>query len=142
MEFLNQSIDIVSSSYKGMIIYNEGDFFSAGANLGEALFLGNIGLESEVDKNILSKGQEVYSKLKYSNFPVISAPFNIALGGGCEIILHSNFVQAHVESYIGLTEAALGILPAWGVVKNCLQDLLLTIQLQKDRCLQFLKLLS
>ena len=120
MEFLNQSIDIVSSSYKGMIIYNEGDFFSAGANLGEALFLGNIGLESEVDKNILSKGQEVYSKLKYSNFPVISAPFNIALGGGCELILHSNFVQAHVESYIGLTEAALGILPAWGGCKELL----------------------
>ena len=55
MEFLNQSIDIVDSSYKSMIIYNEGNFFSAGANLGEALFLGNIGLESEVDKNILTK---------------------------------------------------------------------------------------
>ena len=120
LEFLNQCIDIVSSSYKGMIIYNEGDFFSAGANLGEALFLGNIGLESEVDKNILSKGQEVYSKLKYSDFPVISAPFNIALGGGCEIILHSDYVQAHVESYIGLTEAALGIIPAWGGCKELL----------------------
>ena len=54
--------------------YNEGDFFSAGANLGEALFLGNIGLESELDKNILSKGQEVYSKLKYSK-PVICHTF-------------------------------------------------------------------
>ena len=48
--YLNQSINIVSSSYKAMIIYNEGDFFSAGANLGEALFLANIGLESELDK--------------------------------------------------------------------------------------------
>ena len=120
LEFLNQSIDIVSSSYKAMIIYNEGDFFSAGANLGEALFLGNIGLESEVDKNILTKGQEVYSKLKYSDFPVIAAPFNIALGGGCEIILHSNYVQSHIEAYIGLTEAALGILPAWGGCKELL----------------------
>ncbi len=120
MEFLNQAIDIVDSSYKSMIIYNEGDFFSAGANLGEALFLGNIGLESEVDKKILSKGQEVYSKLKYSNFPVIAAPFNLALGGGCEILLHSNHVQAHLESYIGLTEAALGILPAWGGCKELL----------------------
>ena len=120
LEFLNQTIDIVSSSYKAMIIYNEGDFFSAGANLGEALFLGNIGLESEVDKNIISKGQEVYSKLKYSNFPVISAPFNLALGGGCEILLHSNYVHAHVETYVGLTEAALGILPAWGGCKELL----------------------
>jgi len=120
MDFLDESIDIVTSSYKAMIIYNEGDLFSAGANLGEALFLGNIGLELEVEKNILSKGQEVYSKLKYSNFPVIAAPFNMALGGGCEIILHSNYVQAHVESYIGLTEAALGILPAWGGCKELL----------------------
>ena len=58
------------------------------------------------------KCQEVYTRLKYSKFPVIAAPFNLALGGGCEIILHSDYVQAHVESYIGLTEAALGILPA------------------------------
>ena len=120
MEFLNQCIDIVTSSFKAMIIYNEGEFFSAGANLGEALFLGNIGLDKEVEKNILLKGQEVYSKLKYSKFPVIAAPFNLALGGGCEIILHSNYVQAHIESYIGLTEAALGILPAWGGCKELL----------------------
>ena len=120
LEFLNQSIDIISNSYQSMIIYNEGEFFSAGANLGEALFLGNLGLDSEVEKNILKKGQEVYSKLKYSEFPVISAPFNLALGGGCEILLHSNYVQAHIESYIGLTEAALGILPAWGGCKELL----------------------
>ena len=124
MEFLNQSIDIVSSSYKAMIIYNEGDYFSAGANLGEALFLSNIGLESELDKNILTKGQKVYSKLKYSNFPVVAATSNLALGGGCEIILHSNFVQAHIESYIGLTESALGILPAWGGCKEILGNFL------------------
>ena len=120
MEFLYQCIDIVTSTYKAMIIYNEGDFFSAGANLGEALFLGNIGLDREVEKNILIKGQEVFSKLKYSKFPVIAAPFNLALGGGCEIILHSDYVQAHIELYIGLTEAALGILPAWGGCKELL----------------------
>jgi len=120
MEFLYQCIDIVTSSYKAMVIYNEGDFFSAGANLGEALFLGNIGLDTEVEKNILIKGQEVFSKLKYSKFPVIAAPFNLALGGGCEIILHSDYVQAHIELYIGLTEAALGILPAWGGCKELL----------------------
>ena len=120
MQFLDEAIDIVSESYKSMIIYNEGEFFSAGANLGEALFLGNIGLDKFVEENIVSKGQSVYSKLKYSKFPVIAAPFNMALGGGCEIILHSNFVQSHIESYIGLTEAALGILPAWGGCKELL----------------------
>ena len=103
-----------------MIIYNEGNLFSAGANLGEALFLGNVGLNNIVEEKIISYGQKVYTKLKYSNFPVISAPFNMALGGGCEILLHSDFVQAHIELYTGLTEAALGILPAWGGCKELL----------------------
>ena len=120
MQFLDKSIDVVSNSYKAMVIYNEGPMFSAGANVGEALFLGNIGLEIELVDKIVEYGQKVYQKLKYSNFPVISAPSGMALGGGCELLLHSNFVQAHVESYIGLTEAALGICPAWGGCKELL----------------------
>ena len=120
MQFLDKSIDVVSNSYKAMVIYNEGLMFSAGANVGEALFLGNIGLETELVDKIVEYGQKVYQKLKYSNFPVISAPSGMALGGGCELLLHSNFVQAHVESYIGLTEAALGICPAWGGCKELL----------------------
>ena len=120
MQFLDKSIDIVSNSYKAMVIYNEGPMFSAGANVGEALFLGNIGLETELVDKIVEYGQKVYQKLKYSNFPVISAPSGMALGGGCELLLHSNFVQAHVECYIGLTEAALGICPAWGGCKELL----------------------
>ena len=120
MQFLDKSIDTVSNSYKAMVIYNEGRMFSAGANVGEALFLGNIGLETELVDKIVEYGQKVYQKLKYSNFPVISAPSGMALGGGCELLLHSNFVQAHVESYIGLTEAALGICPAWGGCKELL----------------------
>ena len=120
MQFLEKSIDTVSNSFKAMLIYNEGSMFSAGANVGEALFLGNIGLETELVDKIVEYGQKVYQKLKYSNFPVISAPSGMALGGGCELLLHSNFVQAHVESYIGLTEAALGICPAWGGCKELL----------------------
>ena len=120
MQFLDKSIDTVSNSYKAMVIYNEGSMFSAGANVGEALFLGNIGLETQLVDKIVEYGQKVYQKLKYSNFPVISAPSGMALGGGCELLLHSNFVQAHVESYIGLTEATLGICPAWGGCKELL----------------------
>ena len=120
MQFLNRSIDVVNASYKAMIIYNEGSMFSAGANVGEALFLGNIGLETELVDKIVENGQKVYQKLKYSKFPVIAAPSGMALGGGCELLLHSNFVQAHVETYIGLTEAALGICPAWGGCKELL----------------------
>ncbi len=123
MKFLDQSIDIVSNSYSAMIIYNEGRLFSAGANVGEALFLGNIGLESELVNNIVENGQKVYQKLKYSKFPVVAAPSSMALGGGCELILHCDYIQAHIESYIGLTEAALGICPAWGGCKELLYRL-------------------
>ena len=123
MKFLDQAIDLVSTSYKAMIIYNEGDFFSAGANVGEALFLGNIGLENELVENIIENGQKVYQKLKYSDFPVIAAPSSMALGGGCELLLHSDHIQAHVETYVGLTEAALGICPAWGGCKELLDRL-------------------
>ena len=108
-----------------MIIYNEGTLFSAGANVGEALFLGNIGLESELVNNIVENGQKVYQKLKYSKFPVVAAPSSMALGGGCELILHCDYIQAHIESYIGLTEAALGICPAWGGCKELLYSCLL-----------------
>jgi len=59
-------------------------------------------------------GQELTRIIENSSKPVIAAVNGFALGGGCEILLHSNHVQAHLESYIGLTEAALGILPAWG----------------------------
>ena len=71
MKFLNNAIDIVSSSYKSMVIYNEGALFSAGANVGEALLLGNIGLEDELVDNIVEYGQKVFKRLKYSNFPVV-----------------------------------------------------------------------
>ena len=117
---MNKSIDIVDTSFKAMVIYNEGTIFSAGANVGEALFLGNIGLEQKLVDDIIENGQKVYQKLKYSKFPVISAPSGLALGGGCELLLHSNFIQAHIETYTGLTEAALGICPAWGGCKELL----------------------
>tara|TARA_B100000131_G_scaffold319818_1_gene366478 strand:- start:975 stop:3299 length:2325 start_codon:yes stop_codon:yes gene_type:complete len=123
MKFLDQAIDIVSSSFSAMIIYNEGSLFSAGANVGEALFLGNIGLESELVENIIENGQKVYQKLKYSKFPVVAAPSSMALGGGCELLLHCDYIQAHIESYIGLTEAALGICPGWGGCKELLYRL-------------------
>ena len=63
MQFLDKSIDTVSNSYKAMVIYNEGSMFSAGANVGEALFLGNIGLETELVDKIVEYGQRVYQKL-------------------------------------------------------------------------------
>jgi 3-hydroxyacyl-CoA dehydrogenase len=110
---LNQSIDLVGQKYKAMVIYNEGSNFSLGANLGLALFAANIAAWGEIEKSIAA-GQQAYKRLKYAPFPVVAAPAGMALGGGCEIVLHSAAVQAHAETYLGLVETGVGLIPGWG----------------------------
>lgn len=113
LALLSQTIDLVPQNHKALVIYNEGSHFSAGANLGLALFAANIAAWSEIEK-LVSSGQQIYKKLKYAAFPSVAAPFGMALGGGCEITLHSSAVQAHAELYIGLVECGVGLVPAWG----------------------------
>jgi 3-hydroxyacyl-CoA dehydrogenase len=100
-------------AYKALVIYNEGTHFSAGANLGLALFAANTGLWPMIE-GMVEQGQKTYRRMKYAGFPVVAAPSGLALGGGCEILLNSDAVQAHAESYVGLVEAGVGVVPAWG----------------------------
>ena len=116
---LAKTIELVAAKYKALVIYNEGTNFSVGANLGLAIFAANIAAWSEIEK-LLTAGQETYKALKYAPFPVIAAPAGMALGGGCEILLHSDAIQAHAESYIGLVECGVGVVPAWGGCKEML----------------------
>lgn len=113
LELLDKAIDLVQQSYKALVVYNEGQNFSVGANLGLAIFAANIAAWSEIEK-LVATGQQVYKKLKYATFPSVAAPSGMALGGGCEIVLHCSAVQAHAESYIGLVECGVGLVPAWG----------------------------
>ena len=68
-----------------------------------------------------ARGQAAFNALKYAPFPVIGAPSGRALGGGCEVLLHCDAVQAHTETYMGLVELGVGLLPAWGGCKELLQ---------------------
>ena len=113
MKAIGLSIPIVSEKFKALVIYNEGSNFSAGANLGLAMFALNIAAWGEIDK-LVAGGQEAYKALKYAPFPVVSAPFGMALGGGCEILLNSDAIQAHAETYTGLVECGVGLVPGWG----------------------------
>ncbi|MCA8930194.1 MAG: 3-hydroxyacyl-CoA dehydrogenase [Alphaproteobacteria bacterium] len=113
MKLIAQAIPLVAEKYKALVVYNEGSNFSAGANLGLALFAANIAAWSEIDK-LIKGGQDAYKALKYAPFPVVSAPSGLALGGGCEILLNSDAIQAHAESYIGLVECGVGLIPGWG----------------------------
>lgn len=106
-----------SGEYKALVIYNEASHFSAGANLGLALFMINLGMWAQVEQ-FIAAGQEMFQKLKHSSFPVVAAPSGMALGGGCEILLHSNAIQAHAETYTGLVEVGVGVIPGWGGCKE------------------------
>jgi 3-hydroxyacyl-CoA dehydrogenase len=110
---LDKSIELVKQKFKALVIYNEGSNFSLGANLGLALFAANIAAWGEIDK-ALAAGQQAYKALKYAPFPVVAAPAGMALGGGCEIVLHADAVQAHAETYLGLVECGVGLVPGWG----------------------------
>ncbi|HYD65768.1 3-hydroxyacyl-CoA dehydrogenase/enoyl-CoA hydratase family protein [Azospirillum sp.] len=99
--------------WKALVIHNEADNFSVGANLGLAMFAINIALWPQIEE-MVDAGQRTYRALKYAPFPVVAAPSGMALGGGCEILLHSDHVQAHAETYMGLVEVGVGLIPGWG----------------------------
>jgi 3-hydroxyacyl-CoA dehydrogenase len=113
MELLGKTLELVGKSYKALIIGSDNDTFSAGANLGLALFAANIAAWGEIEK-MVAGGQETFKAMKYAPFPVVAAPAGLALGGGCEIVLNANAVQAHAELYMGLVECGVGLIPGWG----------------------------
>ncbi len=113
MALLGESVATVTQRFKALVIYNEGENFSLGANIALALFAANIAAWGEIEKTIAG-GQQALKALKYAPFPVVAAPSGMALGGGCEIVLHADAVQAHAETYIGLVECGVGLIPGWG----------------------------
>ncbi len=124
MAMINQSIDKVSKEFKALVIHNDAENFSAGANLG--LLMKAIHESDWPTVELLIKtGQQTYQGLKYAPFPVVAAPSGLALGGGCEILLHCDAVQAHAELYMGLVEVGVGLIPGWGgckeYLRRCLQ---------------------
>ena len=120
LSLLDKTIGLVSKSYKALVIYSEDlragpgrENFSVGVNLGLAMFAVNIRLWGKVEGTI-KEGQRIYQALRLAPFPVVGAPAGRALGGGCEILLHCASVQAYAESYIGLVECGVGLVPGWG----------------------------
>lgn len=119
LSLVNKAVDVVRRDFKALVIYNEGSHFSAGANIGLLLIPAFLRLWFLV-KPLVSMGQNAYRRLKFAPFPVVSAPSGLALGGGCEILLHSDAIQAHAETYTGLVETGVGIIPGWGGCKEML----------------------
>ena len=104
-------------NFEAMIIANEGENFSAGANLVLVLMAAQDGEWDELDLAI-QRFQQANLAIKYASKPVVAAPFARALGGGCEIVLHSARAQASAELYMGLVEVGVGVIPAAGGCKE------------------------
>ena len=114
VEMIGKSVALgKKGGFKALVIHNEGEQFSVGANIGLALFAANIAAWGEIE-GLIEQGQKAMRSLRDAPFPVVGAPSGMALGGGCEVLLHCDAVQAHAESYIGLVEVGVGLIPGWG----------------------------
>jgi 3-hydroxyacyl-CoA dehydrogenase len=119
IQILSAGVKEAAANYRALVIGNEGTHFSAGANL--MLLLLEAQEENWEDLElILRQFQGAVMSLKYSAVPVTVAPFSLTLGGGCEIALHGDRVQAAAETYMGLSEVGVGLIPAGGGTKELL----------------------
>lgn len=117
VEGINTAITMAEKSFKGLVIGNEGGNFSAGANLAMLyMFAGDQ--EFDEINLMIAQFQDTMLRARFSSVPVVVAPHNMALGGGCELSLHADAVQAHAELYMGLVEVGVGLIPAGGGTKE------------------------
>jgi len=116
---IGKSVATVSKDFKALVLHNEGSNYSVGVNLGLALFAINLAAWPMME-DMVKQGQDAFKALKFAPFPVVGAPSGMALGGGCESLLHCDAVQAHAETYIGLVEVGVGLIPGWGGCKEML----------------------
>ena len=117
LEGIQRSIAIAEEKYKGLVIANEGPNFSAGANVG-LIFM--LAIEQDYDEldMAIRQFQQTTMRARYSSVPVVTAPHGLTLGGACELSLHSDRVVPAAESYIGLVELGVGLIPGGGGSKE------------------------
>ncbi len=117
LEAVNKSITIAEEKFKGLVIANEGANFSAGANVG-MIFM--FAIEQEYDEldMAIRMFQNTMMRCRYSSVPVVTAPHGLTLGGGCEMNLHADKICAAAETYIGLVELGVGLIPGGGGTKE------------------------
>jgi len=114
---VNKAIELAEVNYKGVVIGNEGANFSAGANLA-MVFMMAVEQEWEEIDFAIRAFQNMNMRVRYSSIPVVVAPFGLSLGGGCEMTLHADKVQAHAELYTGMVEFGVGLIPGGGGSKE------------------------
>lgn len=124
---LNTAMDIAERDFDGVVISNTGDNFSVGADIG-MIFMFAVEQEYEELHGAIKYFQDTMMRMRYSSIPVIAAPHQMALGGGCEISMHADKVVAHAETYIGLVEFGVGVIPGGGGSKEMTRRAAMTFQ--------------
>lgn len=119
---VHAGLEETNRNFDAMIIANEGETFSAGANLMLVLLAAQEGEWEDLNLAV-QRFQQMNMALKYAAKPVVAAPFSRALGGGCELVMHCTRAQASAETYIGLVEVGVGLIPAGGGCKELLARL-------------------
>lgn len=147
LQAINKAIDLAEKDYRGVVIGNDGANFSAGANVG-MIFMMAVEQEWDELNMAIRTFQNTSMRIRYSSIPVVVAPHNLTLGGGCEFSLHADHVQLNAETYMGLVEFGVGVIPGGGgtkefalrasdeykddqIVQNVLKDRFLTIGMAK-----------
>ncbi len=114
---INKAIDLAEANYRGLVVSNTGQNFSAGANVGLIFMMAAEQDYDELDMAI-RMFQKTMMRVRYSSIPVVAAPHNLTLGGGTELCLHADKVVAHAETYMGLVEFGVGVIPGGGGTKE------------------------
>jgi 3-hydroxyacyl-CoA dehydrogenase len=117
LEMLDRGVELLDTRFEAMVIANQGENFSVGANLA-LLLMAAQGEDWDDINRMINAFQQSMLRIKYAPKPVVAAAFSRALGGGCEIVLQSHRVQAQAELYIGLVEVGVGLVPAAGGCKE------------------------
>ncbi|MFH0715859.1 3-hydroxyacyl-CoA dehydrogenase/enoyl-CoA hydratase family protein [Staphylococcus delphini] len=131
---LVEAIDLLENEpYSSMVIYADGPHFSVGANLYEMKKAHETGQVDELIAPAIDQLHASFNRLKYSEKPVVTAIQGRVLGGGCELVLHSPFVVASSETYIGLVEAGVGLLPSGGGLAEMSDRILQTSHMMNDK---------
>ncbi len=117
IEGMNKAIDLAEKDYRGLVIGHQGPDFSLGANLG-LVFMYAIEQDYDEIDFMIKAFQQSVMRIRYSGVPVVVAPQGRTLGGGCEMTLHADIAQAAAETYIGLVEVGVGLIPGGGGTKE------------------------
>ncbi|HYK77755.1 MAG TPA: 3-hydroxyacyl-CoA dehydrogenase NAD-binding domain-containing protein [Daejeonella sp.] len=144
---INKAIDLAEADFRGLVIGNDGANFSAGANIG-MIFMAAVEQDWDEINMAIKMFQNTMMRVRYSSIPVVVAAHNLALGGGCELSMHADYVQTNAETYMGLVEFGVGLIPGGGgskeftlrvsddfkdgqIEQNALKDRFLTIAMAK-----------